>query len=167
VRSRLAIAMITASTLGVLGVLGRPVVAEPRDPLDPMAVGPTPGKLEKSFSQQIEDRLTWLGEEMDEHFGKLSMDRLAIRVNGRSKTAQISVGKGDGGTLSMRLGGDVKFEKGLAHIDAKIDLTINGHRMHLALPRIDLVPASYQGEHYLEVRLPILRGTFEPEDWFR
>jgi hypothetical protein len=132
-----------------------------------MDYGARPKKLERTYSQQIEDRLTALGEEIDTHCGKLSFDRVAISVDGRGHRAKVRLGKGGGGMLSMRIDGDVKFEHGLAEVDAKIDLSINGYQMQLDLPRFDLVPTSYQGEKYLEVRLPLISGTFEPETWFQ
>jgi len=125
-----------------------------------------PARKQRTFSQQIEDRLTWLGQEMNDHFSALSMDRLSIHVDGRAKRCEIWLGKGDGGMLSMRVGGNIEFEAGLAHVDARINLTIDGHQVAVALPRVDFVPASYGGEHYLEIRLPLIRGTFEPESWF-
>jgi hypothetical protein len=163
----------TGRVIGALAVLAAvaPAAHADRilDHLDDMAMdyGDNPGKIQRSYSQQIADRLTWLGEEMDEHFGKLSFDRVAIRVDGRARRAKIRLGKGDGGMLSMRIDSDIKFANGLARVNARIDLSINGHRVSLDLPKVELVPSSYQGERYLEVRIPLIEGSFEPETWFR
>lgn len=153
-----------------LGALAPAAYADPVDRLDQVAMtyfGDNPKKIQRTYSEQIADRLTALGDEMDEHFGKLSLDRVAIRVDGRARRARIRLGKGDGGMLSLRIDSDIKFEHGLAHVNARIDLSINGYKMHLDLPKVDLVPSSYQGEKYLEVRIPLIEGRFEPEDWFQ
>jgi hypothetical protein len=156
------------AVIGVIGAVGLPGVATAdRLDRDPLAATESTAKLERSFSQQIADRLTWLGNEMNQHMGNLSFDRVAIRFDGRARRARIRLGKGDGGMLSMRIDGDIKFEHGLAHVDARVDLSINGYRVRLDLPKVDLVPSSYQGEKYLEVRIPLIQGTFEPETWFR
>lgn len=132
-----------------------------------MDTSAVPERLARSYSQQIEDRLTWLGDQMDAHFGRLSLDEVAFKFDGREHRAKIRLGKGDGKLLSMRIDGDVKFEHGLAHVDAAINLSINGYQMHLDLPQVDLVPSSYEGEKYLEVRIPLIKGTFEPEKWLQ
>jgi len=132
-----------------------------------MDTSATPKKLGRTYTEQIEDRLTWLGDQMDAHFGRLSLDEVAFKFDARERRAKIRLGKGDGKLLSMRIDGDVKFENGLAHVDAAINLSINGYEMHLDLPQVDLVPSSYQGERYLEVRIPLIKGTFEPEKWLQ
>jgi hypothetical protein len=147
--------------------LGAVAHADPRIDRDPMKMTEIPGKLERSYSQQIADRLTWLGNELDHHVGKLSFDRFAIRVDGRERRARIRVGKGSGGAVSLRIDGDVVFDRGLARVDTRIGLSINGHDMQFVLPNIELVPSSYNGEKYVEVRVPLLSGDFEPETWFR
>jgi hypothetical protein len=159
----------TGLVIAALAALAPAAQADNFDHLDQVAMdyGDNPRKLERSYSQQIADRLTWLGDQLDEHCGKLSFDRVAIRVDGRARRARIRLGKGGGGMLSMRIDGDIKFEHGLAHVDTKINLSINGYEMQLDLPKVDLVPSSYQGEKYLEVRIPLLQGTFEPETWFQ
>ena len=131
-----------------------------------MKITEIPRKLERSYSQQIEDRLTWLGTELDHHVGRLSLDRLAIRFDGRARRARIRVGKGDGGVVSLRIDGDVVFDHGLAQVDTRIGLSISGHAMQFVLPMIELVPSSWNGEKYVEVRVPLISGAFEPETWF-
>jgi hypothetical protein len=145
----------------------RTTTVDPSGATTVMDTSAVPKKLGRTYTQQIEDRLTWLGDQMDAHFGRLSLDEVAFKFDGRDRRAKIRLGKGDGKLLSMRIDGDVKFENGLAHVDAAINLSINGYQMHLDLPQVDLVPSSYQGEKYLEVRIPLIKGTFEPEKWLQ
>ena len=158
------------ATIGVVTafVLAAPAPAQAeRSDHDPamLAIVARPKKLQRSYSQQIADRLTALGDELDAHLGELSLDRFDLKFDGRARRAKLRLGKGDGENLSMRIDGDVLFDDGMAKVDAKIDLRIGGHRMQLELPQVDFVPRSWEGEHYLEVRLPIIHGQFEPEKW--
>jgi hypothetical protein len=151
-------------------VLGTPGLARAdRYTGEPLAMGGGGGssldKLERSFSEQIADRLTWLGQEMNSHLGALSMDHMQVRFDGRGRRARIGLGKGDGQLLSMRIAGDVKFERGLARVATKINLTLNGTRLQLQLPDFEVVPRNLAGENYLEIRIPLIEGTFEPERW--
>ena len=153
----------------VVMALGAPAPAHAdRSGFDPelLAIVDRPKKLQRSYSQQIADELTALGDELDHHLGALSLDRFDFKFDGRERRAKLRLGKGDGGPLSMRIDGDVKFECGMAKVDARIDLKLGDRRFQLELPHVDLVPRTWDdGEHYLEVRMPIIRGTFEPESW--
>jgi hypothetical protein len=134
----------------------RPVEIKPGKPAKP-------AKLERSYTEQIEDRLTWLGDEMGHHLGALSMDHMEFRFDGKSRRARIGLGKGDGDMLSMRIASDVKFERGLARVATRINLTLNGTKLLLQLPDVEVVPRGLGGD--FEVRIPLLEGTFEPERW--
>ena len=159
---RSGLALVIALALGAPG-------AARADRFDePLAINAGSGtldKLERSFSEQIADRLTWLGQEMNSHLGALSMEHMNIRFDGRERRAKIGLGKGDGELLSMRIAGDVKFERGLARVATKINLTLNGTKLQLQLPDFEVVPRNLAGENYLEIRIPLIEGTFEPERW--
>jgi hypothetical protein len=123
-----------------------------------------PGKVGPSMSQMIADRLTELGAQMDGHLGALSLDRVAFRVDGRARKAHLRLGKGDGETF-LRFDSDMHFRSGLARVQAKVELSVKGRKLLLELPEFQVVPRSYDGDRYLEVRIPIIQGTFEPEKW--
>ncbi|MBS1118911.1 MAG: hypothetical protein H6Q90_1139 [Deltaproteobacteria bacterium] len=113
-----------------------------------------------TLSEQITDQLTALGNQLGYHLDVLSQDMVALRVDGRRRRAYLSVGAGEGTYLSFRLASDVHFTQGLARVATTVDLGIAGRTMHLELPEVEMVPASYRGERGVEVRLPLFRRRF-------
>jgi len=114
----------------------------------------------RSFSQQVADQLTALGAEFDRHLATLSRSTLGLRIDGRRRRARVHVVAGDHATFGLTVDGDIQFRAGAAEVAARLDLTLGGRQLSLDVPRLDLVPRSWDGERYLEVRLPLLRGTF-------
>ena len=112
------------------------------------------------LSDQITDQLTELGNFMGEHMTVLSHDVLSMSFDGRRRRAYFRVGGGDARFLELKLASDVLFSDGRARINARIDLSIAGHGMHLELPEMEMVPASYRGERGVEVRLPLFKRSF-------
>ncbi|MDQ3341372.1 MAG: hypothetical protein M4D80_39965 [Myxococcota bacterium] len=112
------------------------------------------------LSDQITDQLTELGNLMGQHMNALSHDVLAMSFDGRRRRAFVRIGGGDARFLEFTLASDVRFYDGKAQINARIDLTIAGNRMHLELPEMEMVPASYRGERGVEVRVPLFRRHF-------
>lgn len=107
------------------------------------------------LSQQITDELTELGNFLGTHINVLSDDILAMKFDGRNRYARIRLGTGEGDYLRFRLDSDWYFMKGKARVQARLDVGIGTHQLHLELPDIDMVPASYRGERGVEIRLPI------------
>lgn len=112
------------------------------------------------LSEQITDQLTELGNFMGEHMGVLSADVLSLQFDGRRRRAWFRIGGGDPRYLELKLASDVRFFNGRAQITARIDFAIAGRTIHLELPEMEMVPASYRGERGVEVRLPLFRRNF-------
>ncbi len=120
-----------------------------------------PLRRQRALSEQIVDELTDLGNQLGYHLDVLSMDLLALRVDGRRRRVHFGLGAGEsGGTLAFRLGSDFHFIDGVAKVTTRIDLCIAGRDLNLELPEVELAPASYRGERGVEVRLPILQRRF-------
>lgn len=120
-----------------------------------------PLRRQRALSDQIVDELTDLGNQLGYHLDVLSMDLLALRVDGRRRRVHLGVGAGEsGGTLAFRLGSDFHFIDGVAKVTTRIDLCIAGRDLNLELPEVELAPTSYRGERGVEVRLPILQQRF-------
>jgi hypothetical protein len=113
----------------------------------------------RSFSDRIAEQLTLLGESVDGHLGLLTQDSLRLRIDGRARRARVRLA-GETRYLSLRVSGDLHFRRGAAEVDARIDLLIGGHTLGLELPDFEVVPRSFAGERYVEVRVPLLRGSF-------
>jgi hypothetical protein len=113
-----------------------------------------------TLSQQITDQLTELGNEVGYHFNVLSNDMLRMQFDGRRRRAYFRVGGGDEQFLTFRLASDVLFRDGRALINTRLDLAIAGRALHLELPELEMVPASYHGERGVELRWPVFKRTF-------
>jgi hypothetical protein len=116
-----------------------------------------PDSQRATFSQQIQDQLTELGNTLGYHAAVLSHDMIALKVDARKRRAYMRFGGGDEQLLSFRLASDIQFTEGLARVNTKIDLSIRGRTFELELPEMEMVPASYRGDRGVEVRLPLFR----------
>lgn len=147
-----------------------PVSIAIRAPADSNAAPPSlnerlwyraPMRRQRALSDQIVEELTDLGNQLGYHLDVLSMDLLALRVDGRRRRVHFGVGAGEsGGYLAFRLGSDFHFIDGVAKVTTRIDLCIAGRDLNLELPEVEVAPASYRGERGVEVRLPIWQQRF-------
>ena len=81
--------------------------------------------------------------------------------DGRRRRAKIRLGSNeDGRFLTFRLAGDIHFTRGVARIQARIDLGIGSHVVQLELPDFEMAPANYRGERGVEIRVPLFKRTF-------
>jgi hypothetical protein len=141
-------------TVVVLAAAGwRPAAAD--EPFQ----GPPEVPRGRSFSEQIADKLTQLGDTVDDHVGPLTLHVLDLRFDGRARRAHLRL-RGETRYLSLRIDGDVEFHHGAAQVDARLELGIAGRQLRLELPDFEVVPRSFGGERYLEVRVPLLSGHF-------
>ncbi len=113
----------------------------------------------RTYSERIADQLTVLGDTIDGHVGPLTLDTVKFRVDGRARRANLRLA-GETRYLSLHVRGDVHFRRGAAEVDAAIDLVVGGHALRLELPDFEVLPRSYLGERYVEVRVPLVRGSF-------
>jgi len=121
--------------------------------------GRQPGKA-PSLEEQITDHLTELGNLLGQHLDLLSDDMLRLKVDGRHRRAQISLGGGDPQTVMVRLDSDIQFDDINAHIHSRVDLGFHGHRANFELPDVDMSPCEYRGDYGVEVRLPVFVMSF-------
>jgi len=112
------------------------------------------------LSQQLEERLTLLGNTLGYHLDVLSRETLSLRFDGRRRRAYVRFGGGEAQYLTFRLASDVHFTEGLARITTRVDLSIAGRALHLELPEVEMTPTEYHGERGVVVRLPLLRRSF-------
>lgn len=151
---RLAAVSCCAATLAALA----PIAGADDDPQ--IALGErwraVPAGQRLQLSQQITDELTELGNFIGTHVNVLSDDILGMKFDGRRRWARIRFGTGEGEYLRFKLDSDWYFARGKARVQARVDLGIGEHQLHLELPDIDMVPASYHGERGIEIRLPLV-----------
>lgn len=150
-RTSIALALVVAAT---------PVAADPGDVEgDPFEGPPAMPRVGRTYSERIADELTVLGDTIDGHLGELTLDTVKFRVDGRARRAQLRLA-GETRYLSMTIQSDVHFRRGAADVATVVDLRVIGHAVRLELPEFQVAPQSYLGDRYVEVRVPIIRGTF-------
>jgi hypothetical protein len=115
--------------------------------------------LRPRLSQQIADGVTELGDEIDAHLGALSAGVVSLRFDGRSREIHLGFDL-QGDNVAFKFRSDVVVRGGVARVDARIDLRLVGRHVHVELPDFEVVPRSYDGDRYVEVRLPLLTGRF-------
>jgi hypothetical protein len=113
-----------------------------------------------SLEDQITERLTVLGNELGRHLDLLSHDMFQLSVDGRRRHAHIRVGGGNDDMLACQFDGDIQFDDIDAHVHARIDLGFHGHALRLELPDFVMSPATYRGDHGVELRLPLFVRKF-------
>lgn len=119
-----------------------------------------PARLGPSFSQQVLDELSYLGNELGTHLDTLTLELLALRFDGRRHRMHVGVGTGDSRYLSLQISGDLHFTSGMAKVTTQVRLGLAGRTLSLELPEVEVEPTSFRGERGVMLRLPILQGTF-------
>jgi hypothetical protein len=118
-----------------------------------------PGR-DVSLEEQITEHLTQLGNAIGKHLDLLSHDMVQLTVDCRHRRAHLQIGGGDIEQLAVRIDSDIQFDDATARIRARIELALSGHIMHLELPAFEMSPASYRGDHGVELRLPLFVRQF-------
>lgn len=151
------IALVASLVVGATGTARADEAVPLVDPglrLDDAWPAPPPGQG-LTLDQQIVDRMTELGNRAAAHIDVLSRDSMSLRIDGRHQRAHLRLLAGSPRYLSLRMDEDIHIADGKARVASRVDLDIHGHNLHLDLPDVEMVPSSYQGDHYVEVRLPL------------
>jgi hypothetical protein len=112
------------------------------------------------LSRRVTDNLTLLSEELNTHLSTLSLELVDMRFDFTRRTARLKLDLGDHEQFGLRIDSDIRFRAGYARVNARIDLTLVGTALSLELPEFDMVPQSYLGQRWVEVRLPLFERTF-------
>jgi hypothetical protein len=150
------IRLVVAASM--VAALAGPASADDGDYLGMTDVGDL-DSLRPKLSEQIADSVTELGEEIDAHLGALSAGVVSLKFDGRSREIHLGFAI-EGESSSFSFHSDVHVRGGVARIDARIDLRLVGRHVHVELPDVEVLPRSYEGDRYVEVRLPLLTGRF-------
>lgn len=113
-----------------------------------------------TLSQQMLDKMNLWSAELGYRLNRLSLETVQWNFDARKRRARIGFDSGHSHRLSLQLDSDIIFKGGYARIKTRINLGIVGANVDVDLPAVDLIPRSYDGQRYVEVRLPLLRGTF-------
>ncbi len=122
-------------------------------------VGPPQIPGARSMGEQLAVAFDDLGAALDEHLGILTSDVLEVRFDGRHRRGRVRV-RGATARVAVGFDSDVTFERGGAHVRARIDLRLGDHAVKLEIPAFEVRPTSVDGERGVEVRVPLITGTF-------
>ena len=162
VRSTEALALLAATSAVVVASGLAWVPAASADPAVVLASRwpSVPDGHALSLEDQITDRLTEIGNALGHHLDLLSHDTFQLRVDARRRRAHLRIGGGDSEGLALRLHSDIQFDDLNAHVCTRLDLALRGHALRLELPAFEMSPASYRGDHGVELRLPLFVQQF-------
>jgi hypothetical protein len=113
-----------------------------------------------SLSKRVTKNLTLLSHDLNAHLNNLSFDVLEMRFDLGQRTAELKLAVDVGSGLGLRVDSDIKFRSGYARVKAKIDLRVIGEDISLDLPEFDMVPRTYAGRSFVELRLPLFEREF-------
>ena len=113
-----------------------------------------------SLSKRITKNLTLLSHDLNSHLSNLSFEVIEMRFDLGQRTAELKLDVDAGDGLGLRVDSDIKFRSGYARVKAKIDLRVIGENISLDLPEFDMVPRTYAGRSFVELRLPLFEREF-------
>ena len=113
-----------------------------------------------SIEDRITDHLTEMGNSIADHMNKLSDHMLSLHVDGRRNRARLAFGGGNAHYLEFKVDSDWLFADGKAHVQAKLELGLLGHKMDIELPNMDLSRDSYGGQDMVTVNVSVLQRRF-------
>jgi hypothetical protein len=122
------------------------------------AVWPTvPDGHALTLEQQIQDRISEIGNRLGHHLDLLSHDALELGVDARGQRAYLNLGGGNYRHVAFHMNSAWHFADGKARVAVHLELSVAGHDLAVQLPDFEMVPTS--GSH-LEVRLPLFERRF-------
>jgi hypothetical protein len=161
---RLVLAAAMAMTLGVPSAAADPVVRAEIVPagldlgVDLQLQIKTRTK-KPSLGRRVKTQLTLWSNELGAHLNVLTLDLVDLRFDVARRHAAVRLGG-----LSPRLGflvdGDIVVRRGVARVQTRLTLGLEGKTLELDLPAFELASQNVQGERSVEVRLPVFEGTF-------
>lgn len=112
-----------------------------------------------SYGEMIAQGFTAFGDELGTHMKALSGDLIRFKLDGHGRRAFLRVGH-RGRQSGLELDSNVHFRHGVARVDARLALKVDGRLLSIKLPDFELATQSLGGERFLEIRLPLVEGTF-------
>lgn len=147
--------------LALVGLLASTAVAQADDFALYERLWPSvPSAQKTTFSQQIQDELTELGNQLGYHLDQLSADTLEMKFDARKRKARVKFGLFDSEYATFTVDTLIRFQDGLAKIDARLCVGVANRVMHINLPEIEMLPTEYHGERGVQLRLPLYRHYF-------
>lgn len=112
-----------------------------------------------SLGRTLTKNLTLMSNEVGLHLRNLSGDLIDMQLDVDAKAGKLNLGGGDS-QLGLKINSDLEFRGKIVRVRAKVDLGIAGNAFTLELPDFEVTPDVIDGKTTMQLRLPILEGTF-------
>ena len=121
--------------------------------LEEMEAGPR-------WSWRLAEKMTLAGDELGLHLRAITFNSLDMDFDGHKRIAHLRMQAGEAKKVALGIDSDVAFKSGYARVNATIKFGVAGKTWKLELPEFDMVPRSWDGERYVELRLPVIDFSF-------
>ena len=109
---------------------------------------------------ELAEKMSLAGDELGLHLRAVTFDTLDMNFDGHKKIAHLRMQAGEAKKVALGIDSDVAFKSGYARVDATLKFGVLGKSWELELPEFDMVPRSYDGHRYVELRLPVIDFRF-------
>ncbi len=113
----------------------------------------------KSMGRHLTDKLTLWSNELGSHLNLLTVDMIDFHFDVRKRYANVRIGGLSDGT-GVQVDGDIKVRHNVARIRSKLALGVRGQTLRFELPVFEVTSQDVGGQRSVELRLPIIEGTF-------
>ena len=153
--------------LGLLVALTGVAAADPPTVAPPPVVDSDqklvpPEKIDRGpgWSWRLAEKMTLAGDELSLSLRALTFDTMDLKFDGHTRHARMRMNAGKSDSFSLGFDSDIAFKSGYASVDATLHLAVMGRAYKLDLPKFDVVPRSYEGDRYVELRVPVIDFKF-------
>lgn len=152
-------AWLVAAVVGTVGLgTSRPAGADVMTRLDD-AWPAVPAVQRLSLDDQLADRFSDFGNSIGARLDAMSRDVVAMRFDVRAQRAWLRI-RGGGEHLKIAMDTSWYFADGMAHVSTTLDVTLGHRELYVELPSFEMVPTSFNGERYVEWRVPVIDRKF-------
>ena len=162
--------------LGVMAALAGDAVANP--PQEAPKPPPSPTQAQKVIDEEgklvaperidrgpgwgwrLAEKMTLAGDELSLSLRALTFDTMDLKFDGHTRRARMRMNTGRSDSFALGFDSDIDFKNGYASVDATLHLAVMGRSYKLDLPKFDVVPRSYEGDRYVELRVPVIDFKF-------
>ncbi len=112
-----------------------------------------------SLKDRVTRNLTLMSNEMGLHVKTLTGEMIDMTFDVRGRKARLKLNAGSE-SLLLNLDSKIVMRGKIARVSTTLDLSLFGESLTLDLPDFELVPQSWQGQRWIEFRVPIIEGRF-------
>ena len=147
---RWALGLVCAAAL--CGGTSRAAHADKLELPEPVAKG-------QPLKDRVTKNLTLMSNEMGLHVKNLTGEMIDMSFDVQARKARVKLNAGSG-DLALNVDSKLVMRGKVARVSTTLDLTFLGDNLTLDLPDFEMVPQSWQGQQWVEFRLPIIEGAF-------